>query len=157
MRLVPPWLVFLIVLGVVLTIGDVVLAVLLLNNPPDWLWSLLSVSPWGPIVLVLSAIILGFRRRKTQIVEHGVAGRARIEEIAQTGSRIGGRAVLALSVSVSIPGRAGYPARVRTAPPYHLTNLIRRGSQLPVLVHAQKPDRLLVDWQAAEREDTPKR
>ncbi len=140
---------WLLVTGVVLTTGLVVLvAVLVLTEPPAWLWSMLSLSPWGPIALVLWALLTRRDRLARRLAETGIRTHATITAIGQTASRIGGRPVLRLHLTVP-PNR---PAAIRTAPPAHLLGALRPGVALPVLVDRDHPDRVLPDWHTAERE-----
>jgi len=150
-----PWLGLLLIVGILLTVADVVLIVVLTTtSPPTWLWSMLSLSPWGPIALVTWALVARFRSRVRYLEENGVATRAAITSIGSTASQVGGRPVLKLNLSIQPATGAAYDAMVRTAPPYHLAGLLRPGVSLPVKVHPQEPQRLLVDWPALERETT---
>ena len=149
-------LVLLFTVGVVLTVGDVVLlAVLVGTTPPPWLWSVLAGSPWGPIALVAWWLIRRHRRRVRFMQDNGIPARATITAIRATGSSINSRPVLLLDVSVAVPARPAYQATVRTAPPIHLVGMLRPGVGLPVKVDPGRPERLMVDWAQAERETSP--
>ena len=149
-------LVLLFTVGVVLTIGDIVLvAVLVGTTPPPWFWSVLAGSPWGPIALVAWWFIRRHRHRVRFMQENGIPARATIAAIRTTGSSINSRPVLLLDVSVAVPGVWAYPATVRTAPLIHLVGVLRPGVGLPVKVDPGRPERLLVDWAQAERETSP--
>jgi hypothetical protein len=151
-------LVVLFTVGVVLTVGDVVLvAVLVGTTPPPWLWSLLAVSPWGPIALLAWWFIRRHRRRVRFMQDNGIPARATITAIRTTGSSINSRPVLLLDVLVAVPARPVYQATVRTAPPIHLAGMLRPGVGLPVKVDPGRPEQLLVDWAQAERETSPAR
>ena len=151
-------LVLLFIVGVVLTLGDIVLvAVLVGTTPPPWLWSVLAGSPWGPIALVAWWFIRRHRRRVRFMQDNGIPARATITAIRATGSSINSRPVLLLDVSVAMPGRPAYQATVRNAPPIHLVGMLRPGVGLPVKVDPGRPERLLVDWAEAERETSPAR
>ena len=142
--------------GVVLTVGDVVLVAMLIGTtPPPWLWSVLAGSPWGPIALVAWWFIRRHRRRLRFMQEYGIPARATISAIRTTGASINSRPVLLLDVSVAVPGRLAYQATVRNAPPIHLVGMLRPGVGLPVKVDPGRPERLLVDWAQAERETSP--
>ena len=143
-------------IGVILTVGDVVLIALLVGTtPPPWLWSVLAGSPWGPIALVAWWFIRRHRRRVQFMEDNGIPARATITTIRTTGSSINSRPVLLLDVSVAVPGRAPYQATVRTAPLIHLVGMLRPGVGLPVKVDPGRPERLMVDWAQAERETSP--
>jgi hypothetical protein len=149
-------LVFLFTVGVLLTVGDVVLvAVLVGTTPPPW--GVLAGIPWGPIALVAWWLIWRHRRRVRFMEDYGIPARATIAAIRATGSTINGRPVLLLDVSVAVPGRPAYQATVRNAPPIHLVGMLRPGVGLPVKVDPSRPERLLVDWAQAERETSPVR
>ena len=151
-------LVLLFIVGVVLTVVDVVLvAVLVGTTPPPWLWGLLAVSPWGPIALVAWWFIRRHRRRIRFMQDNGIPARATITVIRTPGSSINSRPVLLLDVSVAVPARLAYQATVRTAPPIHLVGMLRPGVGLPVRVDPGRPERLLVDWAQVERETSPAR
>jgi hypothetical protein len=151
-------LTLLLIVGVILTVGDIVLiAVLAGTTPPPWLWSVLAGSPWGPIALAAWWFIRRHRRRLEFMAENGIPARATITAIRATGASINSRPVLLLDVTVAVPGRLAYPAVVRSAPPIHLTGMLRPGVGLPVKVDPGRPDRLLVDWAEAERETSPVR
>ncbi len=153
-----PLLVLLFTVGVVLTVGDVVLvAVLVGTTPPPWLWSVLAGSPWGPIALVAWWFIRRHRRMVRFMQDNGIPARATITAIRATGSSINARPVLLLDVSVAVPGRFPYQATVRNAPPIHLVGMLRPGVGLPVRVDPGRPERLLVDWARAELETSPAR
>lgn len=149
-------LVLLVTVGVVLTVGDLVLvAVLLGTTPPPWLWIVLAVGPLGPIALVAWWLVRRHRRRERFMRDNGIPARATITAIRATGASINSRPVLLLDVSVAVPGRPAYPATVRNAPPIHLVGMLRPGVGLPVKVDPGRPERLLVDWAYAERETSP--
>ena len=151
-------LVFLFTVGVVLTVGDVVLvAALVGTTPPPWLWSVLAGSPWGPIALVAWWVIRRRRRRLRFMQVNGIPARATISAIRATGASINSRPVLLLDVTVAAPGRPAYQTTVRNAPPIHLVGMLRPGVELPVKVDPGRPERLLVDWAEAERETSPAR
>jgi hypothetical protein len=122
-------LVLLFTVGVVLTVGDVVLvAVLVGTTPPPWLWSVLAGSPWGPIALVAWWFIRQHRRRVQFRQDNGIPARATITAIRTTGSSINSRPVLLLDVSVAVLGRPAYQTTVRTAPPIHWSACCDRAS-----------------------------
>ena len=78
-------LVFLFIVGVVLTAGDVVLVALLVaTTPPAWLWSVLAGSPWGPIALVAWWLIWRHRRRVRFMEDNGIPARATITAVSYT-------------------------------------------------------------------------
>jgi hypothetical protein len=149
-------LVLLFTVGVVLTVGDVVLiAVLVGTTPPPW--GVLAGIPLGPIALVAWWFIRRHRRWVRFMQNNGIPARATIAAIHTPGSTINGRPVLLLDVSVAVPGRLEYQATVRTAPLIHLAGMLRPGVGLPVKVDPGRPERLLVDWAQAERETSPVR
>ena len=152
-------LVFLFTVGVVLTVGDVVLVAVLvgMTPPPPWLWSVLAGSPWGPIALVAWWFIRRHRRRVRFMEDNGIPARATIAAIRTPGSTVNGRPVLFLDVLVAVPGRLAYRTTVRNAPPIHLVGTLRPGVGLPVKVDPGRPERLLVDWAQVERETSPVR
>ena len=152
-------LVLLFTVGVVLTVGDVVLVAVLVGTtpPPPWLWSVLAGSPWGPIALVAWWFVRRHRRRERFMQDNGIPARATITAIRATGASINARPVLHLDVSVAVLGRPAYQATVRTAPPIHLVGMLRPGVGLPVKVDPGRAERLLVDWAQAERETSPAR
>ena len=151
-------LVLLFTVGVVLTVGDVVLVAMLVGTtPPPWLWSVLAGSPWGPIALVAWWFIRRHRRRARFMQDYGIPARATISAIRTPGSSINSRPVLLLDVSVAVPARPAYQATVRTAPPIHLVGMLRPGVGLPVKIDPGHPEQLLVDWAEAERETSPAR
>lgn len=140
----------LLVTGVVLTGGLVgLLAVLILGSPPVWLWSMLALSPWGPIALGCWVFLARRDRLDRRLRETGIRSRATISAIGQTASRIGARPVLRLHLLLADSART---VIVRTAPPAHLLGALRTGVALPVLVEREPPGRVLLDWVAAERE-----
>jgi hypothetical protein len=151
-------LVFLFTIGVVLTVGDIILvAVLVGTTPPPWSWSLLAGSPWGPIALIAWWFIRRHRRRVRFMQDNGIPARATITAIRAPGSSINSRPVLHLDVLVAVPGRPVYQSVVRNAPPIHLVGTLRPGVGLPVKVDPGRPERLLVDWAQVERETSPSR
>jgi len=142
--------------GVLLTAGDLLLASLLIfTTPPVWLWSMLSLAPWGPIALVVWVLVDRHRRRVHRIRRTGVAGRATVRSIGGTSSVINGRPVLRLAVSVGVADRPTYQATVRNAPPSHLVGMLRPGVSLPVIADREAPARVIIDWATAERETSP--
>jgi hypothetical protein len=149
-------LVFLFTVGVVLTVGDVVLiAVLVGTTPPPW--GVLAGIPLGPIALVAWWLIRRHRRWVRFMEDNGIPARATITAIRATGSSVNARPVLLLDVSVAVPGRLAYQTTVRNAPPIHLVGMLRPGVGLPVKVDPGRPERLLVDWAQAESETSPVR
>ena len=147
------WLRVLLVVAVLLTVADITfVAVLATTSQPEWVWSLLSVSPWGPILLVLWALVARHRRNVRSLRENGIRGRATVVAIGSTASQIGGRPVLRLTLSVPRPDAPAADRVIRTAPPYHLAGMLRPGTSLPVALHPERPDRLTVLWDELERE-----
>jgi hypothetical protein len=140
----------LLVTGVVLTGGLLVLlAFLVFTSPPVWLWSMLALSPWGPIALGFWVFLARRDRFARRLRETGIRTRGTISGIGQTASRIGGRPVLRLHLLLVDSARQ---VVVRTAPPAHLLGALRPGVALPVLVEREQRGRVLLDWHAAERE-----
>lgn len=134
--------------GVVLTAGlGVLVALLVFTEPPVWLWSMLSIAPWGPITLVLWALLARRARFVRRLTATGIRTHAPIAAIGQTASQIGARPVLRLHLLVH-----GRPVTVRSAPPAHLLGALRPGVPLPVLVDPHHPTHVLPDWSTAERE-----
>jgi hypothetical protein len=151
------WLLLLLATGIVLTMVTVVLVVVVLTkvDAPGWLGAVFPVSPWGPIAIVTYVLVQRYRKRSQYLRAQGIPARAVIGSIGSTASSYGGRPVLKLTVSVHRDAGPSYPAMVRTAPPYHLAGLLRPGVSLPVKVHPNQPEQLLVDWSALERETGP--
>lgn len=138
--------------GVVLTAGTLaVVALLVFTEPPVWLWSMLSASPWGPFCLVAWVILRRRDRLARRLAEVGIHATAAITAIGQTASAVGGRPVIRLSLTVEAADRPGWEVVLRTAPPAHLIGALRPGVTLPVLVDPDEPTRLLPDWHTAER------
>jgi hypothetical protein len=148
-------LTLLLTVGIILTVGDIVLVAMLAGTPPPWLWSVLAGSPWGPIALVAWWFIRRHRRRRRFMEDNGIPARATITAIRTTGASINSRPVLLLDVSVAVPARPVYQTTVRNAPPIHLVGMLRPGVGLPVKVDPGRPERLMVDWAQAERETSP--
>jgi hypothetical protein len=148
----PPSRRWLLATGVLLTAGTLALvALLVFTDPPTWLWSMLAVSPWGPIVLVVWVLLHRRDRLARRLAEVGIHATAAITAIGQTASAVGGRPVVVLDLTVEAEGRPGWEVSLRTAPPAHLIGALRPGVVMPVLVDPDEPTRLLPDWRTAER------
>jgi hypothetical protein len=151
-----PWSTVLLVVGVVLTLADVILVgVLLFTTPPIWLWSMLSLSPWGPIALVAWVVVARYQRMAHRLRTVGVPARGDVLSIGSTSSQIGGRPVIRLELTIQPPDGIPYPTTVRNAPPAHLIGLLRPGVSLPVRTDPDKPTRVMIDWRTVETENAP--
>jgi hypothetical protein len=151
------WPKVLLVAGVVLTAFDIALIlVLVLTDPPAWLPSLLSLSPWGPIALVVRALLVRHRRMVRRLHEVGVSARGTVMTVGQSGSQLGGRPLLRISLQIEAPGRLSYATMVRNAPPYHLVGTLRPGVSLPVKIDPARRERVLIDWRGVEAETGPR-
>jgi hypothetical protein len=153
------WLTALMVVGVVLTAGAVVLIVLVaVGTAPIWALALLSVGVWGPITLIVSLVLSRYVTRVKRLKSIGIPVRATVVAINQTASRIGGRPVLRITLSIDVPGRPATVVSIRDAAPYHLVGMLRPGVDLPVVVDPNDPGdprNAMIDWPAVERESTP--
>ncbi|MBP2325373.1 hypothetical protein JOF56_005758 [Kibdelosporangium banguiense] len=120
---------------------------------PRGLWvTSLSLSPWGPICLIVAFLVARHVRKVNRLVDHGIAARATVESIDSTSSSINGRQVLRIGMSVTVDELPEYPVTVRNAPPYHLVGMLRPGASIPVVVDPDTPEQVLIDWKRAERE-----
>lgn len=147
----------LLVVGVVLTVGAVALIALVVTGTiPVWALAFLSVGVWGPITLTASIVLPRYITQTKRLRVIGTPVRATVVAIQQTASRIGGRPVLRLVLSITFPGRPEYEVSIRNAPPYHLVSMLRPGAVLPALVDLDDPRQAMIDWPAAERESSPR-
>jgi hypothetical protein len=149
--------VLLLVVGVVLTVGAVVLVALVVTGTvPPWALAFLSLGVWGPITLTLSIVLPRYIPQTKRLRAIGTPVRATVVSIRQTASRIGGRPVLRLALSIGLPGRPQYEVSILDASPYHLVGMLRPGAVLPALVDPDDPSLAMIDWPAAERESSPR-
>jgi hypothetical protein len=146
------WPGVLLVAGVVLCVFTLVGA---LSDSTALFATGLALSPWGPICLVVAALLARHVRKVNRLVDSGIAGRGTVQTIDATNSSVNGRSVLRIGLAVSVDGRAVYPATVRNAPPYHLAGMLRPGASIPVVVDPQHQDQILIDWKRAEQETSP--
>ncbi|HVQ96654.1 MAG TPA: hypothetical protein VMU51_36900 [Mycobacteriales bacterium] len=151
-----PWLVLLLVVGVLLSTGAAALIALAATGVfPAWTLGLLSVGIWGPLSVAAWVVLTRQANRVRRIHTNGTPVRATVTEIRQTASRIGGRSVLRIELSFRLPSRGECHAWIRTAPPYHLVSMLRPRVELPALVDPADPEHPMLDWAAAERETSP--
>jgi hypothetical protein len=115
----------------------------------------LALSPWGPICLIVSALLARHVRKVNRLADHGVAARGMVKSIDGTSSSVNGWAVLRIGLTVTVSGQAGYPVTVRNAPPYHLVSMLRPGTSIPVIVDPHRQGQVLIDWKRAEWETSP--
>jgi hypothetical protein len=144
---------------VLVATGVLLLAFLLVCQVADvshGLWATsLALSPWGPICLIVGFLMARHVRKVNRLVDHGISARATLESIGGAVANINGRPMLRLAVSVNVDDMPPYPATVYNVPPYHLTNMLRPGTSLPVVVDPESPERVLIDWKRAEWETSP--
>jgi hypothetical protein len=147
------WPMVLVVAGVLL-LGF--LLVCQVADVPHGLWvTSLSLSPWGPICLIVALLMARHVRKVNRLVDHGISARATVRSIDSTSSNINGRQVLRISMSVTVDELPQYEVTVRNAPPYHLVSMLRPGVSIPVVVDPDTPERVLIDWKKAEWESSP--
>jgi hypothetical protein len=115
----------------------------------------LALSPWGPICLIVGALLARHVRKVNRLADSGVAAKGVVQSIDSTNSSVNGRSVLRIGLAVSIDGQAPYPVSVRNAPPYHLVGMLRPGVSIPVVVDPERQEHVLIDWKRAERETSP--
>jgi len=151
------WPLFLVVAGTVLLAATaVMIAGMVAGRFPLFLMAVAgNLAIWSPIMLVAGIVLRVHYARTERLLNHGLRGTLRILDIQQTASRVGGRGVVRLTGSVAVPARAATQVTVRVAPPLHLTQLLRRGAELPVKVDPEIPTRLRIDWAAVEDATTP--
>jgi hypothetical protein len=111
----------------------------------------LALSPWGPICLIIGALIARHAAKVNRLVRTGIPAEATVTSIDSTGSVVNGRPVLRIGMSVPVPGQQPHIGSIRNAPPYHLVSMLRLGASIPVMVDPADPSRFLIDWKQAER------
>lgn len=150
------WNTTLLVTGIVLTLGGVVLvAVVAAGALPGWALSFISLGVWGPICLVVWAVLERNRRRLARLERDGIATRATVRAIRPGGGEVNGQPLLRLDLTVTVPGQPARETSVRTLAPLHLVGILRPGVTVPVLADPRDPGDAWVDWSAVERETSP--
>jgi hypothetical protein len=76
----------------------------------------------------------------------GVAGRAVIEDFEDTGTTINDHPRVRLDLTVTIPGREPYPARVTQTVPRLSIGRLLKGESLPVLADPEAPEHIRILW-----------
>jgi hypothetical protein len=84
--------------------------------------------------------------KQARIDATGIPGSATITAVTQTGATLNGNPRLALDVSVQLPGRAAFPARITQFVPLILLSRATPGGTLAVKVDQQDPSKIVVDW-----------
>ncbi|NLT57013.1 MAG: hypothetical protein GXX79_21130 [Actinomycetales bacterium] len=144
--------------GLLLTAGLVGAVVVLVTWPPVPLPLLivcaalgLSLGPWGPVALVAGVVL----RRNRRILATGSVAVGTVTAVAPTASRLNGRPVFRVRLSVPVPGEQPVETSIRCVPPPTLVERLEPGAELPVRV-GQGSRRARIDW-AAVSEQAPRR
>jgi hypothetical protein len=102
------------------------------------------------IGLVVAGVVVGRRAAAVErIVQTGLAGRATVTGVTQTGMYLNNQPQLGLDLMVELPGRAPYAAKHKSFVPLILLSRVGPGMVLPVKVDPADPQRVVVDWQAS--------
>ena len=104
----------------------------------------------GVVLLGVGVVVLRKAEDSDRISATGLAGVGQIMGVTQTGMMVNYQPVIEVSLLVTVPGRAPYPARVRGPVPLILLNRLQ--GSLPVRVDPARPDRVVIQW---DRLDDP--
>lgn len=157
---------FLVILGIIfLVVGGVVLVTHLGDTPHGWQTAhrpngatvyyargggmLIMGGTFVFVGAVLSVVGLALARsaRATaQLLATGLAGRATITGLTQTGMYVNRNPQVAMDLMVEVPGRAPYPVKHSEVVPLIMIGRLSTGAPLSVKVDPANPARIAIDW-----------
>jgi hypothetical protein len=106
---------------------------------------------WAAVGLLLLAIGVSQvtrRRFRTRVLAEGLAGTAEITSVTQTRMQVNNQPIMVLRLTVTVPDRPPYEARVRQLIPFVLLVRAQPGKVVAVRIDPDKPDRPVIDWNA---------
>jgi hypothetical protein len=168
---------FLVILGIVfLVVGGVVVATHL-GDTPHGPWQVGHRAGGGTVYgmrgggmlimggtfvfvgVVLSAVGLMVARSAAataQLLATGLAGRATITGLTQTGVYLNHNPQISMDLTVDVPGRAPYPVNHREFVPLMMVGRLSSGAPLSVRVDPANPQRIAIDWSNSVFTATPR-
>lgn len=104
----------------------------------------------GPTIAGLVMTPLGYAlwngaREAAYLRVHGIPARGTVRNLQGTGTRINGVPMMRVHVQVQRDGAAPYDASFTTLTPPGLVAQLHPGAQVPLRVHPQKPDKLILE------------
>ena len=141
---------FLLVMGAAFAlVGGVVDIGVALGSFPDELIIMGSIFVVvGLVLLAVGAVLVRGARRRAHVLATGVPGTALITSIRQTSVRVNDQPVIAITLTVRVPGRPEYPVTVRQVIPFIRLPQIQPGRTLAVRVAQERPEEVVIDWAA---------
>jgi hypothetical protein len=113
-----------------------------------WWIALLSLVPWGPILLLLWHAQRRAERLVARLRDGGTRSSATVDAISGTPWTVNERPTVRLDLTVTPPdGGPPYQTWTVTAPLPQSAALLRPGVTHPVLIDPTQPERVLVDWE----------
>ena len=102
----------------------------------------------GLVLLAVGGVMVRGARRRAHVLATGIAGTALITSVRQTSVRVNDQPVIAITLTVRVPGRPEYPVTVRQVIPFIRLPQIQPGRTLAVKVAQERPEEVVIDWAA---------
>lgn len=84
------------------------------------------------------------QQKTAMLMASGIAGRARIDQVRDTGTTINDNPRVQISLTVTIPGRDPYPATLTQVVSRVAISSFQPGATVPVKVSPEDPESLLI-------------
>lgn len=100
----------------------------------------------GGVFTVVGTVITRMGSARKQLLAQGLAGRAEIVSVAQTGMYVNEQPQVRMQLNVTVPGRMPYSVSHSEVVPLLALGMITPGHVLPVAVDPTNQNRLAIDW-----------
>jgi len=117
---------------------------------PDNIGTIVAVG-----TIAVGSVLLRRAWETARILRDGIAARATVVEATETGTRVNHQPQLRLRLSISRPDQPPYEVTIRRVIPFMLVPRLMAGRPLPVRVHPDRRDRVVIDWSGDSRERAP--
>jgi len=114
----------------------------------------------GPVFLILGVVFTGSGiymrarvRREAEIREKGIEGKAKLVRWWILGKSLGElntKELCKFELDVMVEGKPVYKVKHRQLVPFGIYSQFSNGMVLPLKVHREKPERVMLDWERVE-------
>jgi hypothetical protein len=103
----------------------------------------------GVIMTLVGSMAARAARATAQLLAAGLAGKATITGLTQTGMYLNRNPQISMDLMVDVPGRAPYPVKHREFVPLMVVGRLTAGAPLSVRVDPANPQRIAIDWSSS--------